>query len=72
METTQVQNKDYFFCYSKSLCDYLHYQMGLGIITVAKNVRNDKVFSLFEQSLALDQAIKKYYSLKAERSTLTK
>lgn len=60
MESIPVQNKDYFFCYSKSLCDYLHYQMGFGIITIAKNLKSDKVFSLFEQSLELDEAIKKY------------
>lgn len=60
MEAVAAQNKDYFFCYSKSLCDYLHYQKGLGIITVAKNLKSDRVFSLFEQSAELNEAIKNY------------
>jgi hypothetical protein len=60
METTN--NKQYFFCYSRELSNYLHYKHQFGIITVAINPQSKKTFSLFKQSPELAEAVKKYSS----------
>lgn len=58
-----MANKDYFFCYTKKVSDYLN-EKGLQFITVAKSVSNHKIFSLYEITPALQEALKEYKNLK--------
>lgn len=54
-----MTSKDFFYCYSKDLADYLK-QQGFSIITIAKNIKSDTIFSMFMKSKALDSAINDY------------
>lgn len=55
-----MKNQDgFFFCYSKRVSDFLRSE-GVYFITVAKDMKTDKIFSLFTITPELDEALKKY------------
>jgi len=61
-------NKGYFFCYNKTVSDFLD-KKGINFITVAKDPKTGKMFSLYEKSSALQRALDEY---KASKSVVTK
>lgn len=51
--------KNYFFCYNKKLSDFLTTK-GIQFITVAKEPKSGKLFSLYFIDTKLQQAIEEY------------
>lgn len=58
-------NKDYFFCYSQRLSNFLKVK-GIGYITIAKDMNTDRVFSLYPKSEELQLALDEYSSLNSK------
>ncbi len=54
-----MANKDYFFCYTKKVSDYLK-EKGFEHITVAQDPKTKKIFSLFKINEELQKALKAY------------
>ena len=52
----------YFFCYSPKLSNYL-WTNGFFCITKAKNLNSEKIFSLYENTPALQIALEEYKQL---------
>lgn len=52
---------NYFFCYNKKVSDYLQ-SKGLKLITVAKDLKTDKIFSLYEINDEFQKALDSYKS----------
>lgn len=52
-------NKNYFFCYNKRVSDFLKTK-GIYHITVAQDPKTKKIFSLFEITTDLQQALNEY------------
>lgn len=61
--TRKSNNRDYFFCYNKTVADFM-YTRGVHYITVAMDVKSQKVFSLFEVTSKFQAALEEYKSLK--------
>lgn len=59
MDNKQLTNKDFFFCYNRDIYFYL-IQNGLDFITIAKEPKNDKMFSLFYRSDKLESLLSEY------------
>lgn len=60
MAKSSTPNKNkYFFCYTKILSDYLK-EKGFFPITVALEPKTKQIFSLYEVSDELSQALKSY------------
>jgi len=53
--------KNYFFCYTKRVSDFLH-EKGFRFITVAKDPKTEKLFSLYEITPKLQVALAEYKS----------
>jgi len=51
----------YFYCYNKSVSDFL-VSNGLKFITVAREPKSNKLFSLYEQSPKLKELLVQYKS----------
>lgn len=58
-------NKNYFFCYSKKVSDFLSYK-GIRFITVAQDMKTQKPFSLYEISADLQKALDEYKTLNSK------
>jgi hypothetical protein len=58
-ELMQLQSTDFFYCYSKQVSDYLT-SLGINKITVAREPKSNRLFSLYYQSDELKQALTKY------------
>lgn len=52
-------NKEYFFCYSQRLSDFLK-NKNVGYITIAKDMNTDRIFSLYPKSIELKEALDEY------------
>lgn len=58
--TPNKPNKsNYFFCYNKTVSDFM-YSKGVHYITVAMDVRSQKIFSLFEVTPEFQSAMEEY------------
>lgn len=57
-----MTSKDFFFCYSKQLADYLK-QQGFSLITIGRNVNTNTIYSMFLKSESLNHAIDEYREL---------
>ena len=53
----------YFFCYNKRVSDYLQ-QNGLHYITVARDPKTNKLFSLYKQTPELSRLLTQYKNSK--------
>lgn len=62
-ETMHTYNEDYFYCYDRLLFDYLS-NAGFRFITKARNIKDNRVFSLFERTNDLDYHLSKWMELK--------
>jgi hypothetical protein len=49
----------YFFCYNKKVSDYLTMK-GVKPITIAKEMRENRIFSLYKQTPELQKALQEY------------
>lgn len=57
-----MKNKtNHFFCYNKNVSDFLN-EEGVKFITVARDLKTQKVFSLYEADSELQAALDKYKS----------
>lgn len=54
--------KKYFFCYTKKVSDFLH-EKGFRFITVAQDPKTKKLFSLYEITPQLQEALAEYKTL---------
>lgn len=57
--TKQLTSKDFYYCYNKSKKDYL-IKIGIRHITIAKSVKDDKVFWLYQKTDELLNALDEY------------
>ncbi|MCM3719172.1 DUF5659 domain-containing protein [Fictibacillus phosphorivorans] len=55
--------KDFFFVYNKKVSDFLK-ERGHEVITIAQDLKSKKVFSLFQITPELQQALTEYKALK--------
>lgn len=55
----KVDNKGFFFCYDKTMSDFLRRE-GISYITVAKDPKSEKLFSLYRSTSKLQVAIDKF------------
>ena len=61
-------NKGYFFCYNKTVSDFLNGK-GINFITVAKDPKTGKMFSLYKRSSELQRVLDEY---RESKSVVTK
>ena len=61
------KNQKYFFAYNKNVYKYLHDTKGIEYITIAQDPRTQRVFTLFENTEEVTQALKEYRELKNNR-----
>jgi hypothetical protein len=54
---------DYFFCYNSKLSQYIK-SKGIQPIVIARELKENKLFSLYSQTAELSQAIKEYKTTK--------
>jgi len=54
--------KNYFFCYNKKVSDFL-YTKNIRHITVAMDIKTNKIFSLFEITPEFQNAMTEYKKL---------
>lgn len=54
-----MEKDQYFFCYNKHISDYLT-ERGIKYITVAKEIKNNRLFSLYKQTKELSRALEEY------------
>jgi hypothetical protein len=52
--------KNYFFCYDKRLRDFLKYEKGIDYITEGRHLKTGMIFTLFERTEFLNQAIQEW------------
>ncbi|WP_226035642.1 hypothetical protein [Aquibacillus saliphilus] len=55
----EITNSDLFYCYNKRLSDHL-FECGLTPLTIAINPKSKNIFSLYQKTNELQQAIDKY------------
>lgn len=53
---------NYFFCYNKHLADYIR-SKGIQYITVARDLKSQKIFTLFYINEMLQQTLAEYKQL---------
>lgn len=58
-----MSQKNYFFCYNKKVSDHLK-DSGIEWITVAKDPKTNKIFSLYVINEDLQQALDEYKNLR--------
>lgn len=63
--TSQLTNKDFFFCYSPYLAKHIE-KGGIKPITVAINPQSSSYFTMFADSDELTQLIEEYKSKREE------
>jgi hypothetical protein len=56
-----MSNSKYFFCYNKTVSDFLK-SKGLELITVARDMKTNKIFSLYQIDENLQKALDEYNS----------
>jgi hypothetical protein len=56
-----MSSSKYFFCYNKTVSDFLK-SKGIEIITVARDMKTDKIFSLYQIDDKLQKALDEYKS----------
>lgn len=54
-------NKSYFFCYNKAVSDYLT-SHGIQLITIAREPKSNKLYSLYERTPKLNSLLDTYTS----------
>lgn len=54
-----MTKSNFFFCYNKRVSDFM-YSKGIHYITVAMDIKSQKVFSLFEITPEFQQAMNEY------------
>lgn len=50
-------NSNYFYCYDSKLAQYLRHEKKINYITIAKNPNTDRLFTLFQRTQVLSDAI---------------
>ncbi len=55
-----MDQSKFFFCYSKQLSNFLYDHSKLVPITIAKNPKSDKLFSLYPKNKRLKKALDDY------------
>lgn len=55
--------KEYYYCYSASVAHFLK-ERDIRCITIARSIKDNSVFSMFEQTEELSNALKEYGKLK--------
>lgn len=61
---SQMNNKQFFFCYSSQLFKYLTEENSFDYITIAREPKNNKMFSLFFRTNKLNQKLIEYSAWK--------
>lgn len=61
-----MNNSKYFFAYNKNVYKYLHDVKGIEYITIAQDPRTQKVFTLFENTEEVTNALREYRKLKSQ------
>lgn len=56
------KKNSHFFCYNKNVSDFLN-EEGVKFITVARDLKTKKIFSLYEINSELQAALDKYRAL---------
>lgn len=59
MKNNQITDKDLFFCYTKKLSIYLK-NRGFSYIFKAKSIKDDSVFTLYQMTPDLQQAVEQF------------
>lgn len=59
----QLTNKDFFFCYNRDVYYYLT-NNGVEFITIAREPKENKMFSLFHRSEKVERLLENYYQEK--------
>ncbi|MFD2118149.1 DUF5659 domain-containing protein [Paenibacillus yanchengensis] len=59
----RLHDTDYFYCYDMKLFDYLS-NIGFRFITKARNINDNRIFSLFERTNELEMYLDKWMELK--------
>lgn len=59
----QLTNKDFFFCYNRDVYYYLT-NNGVEFITIAREPKDNKMFSLFYRSEKVERLLENYYQEK--------
>ena len=54
------KNSKYFFAYNKNVFKFLHDTKGIEYITIAQDPRTKKMFTLFENTEEVTEALKEY------------
>lgn len=57
-----MNKEDFFYCYNKNLSNFLRFK-GFRYIHMAKEIKTGNIFSLYQRTEELSQAIKEYQSL---------
>lgn len=57
-----MSSKDFFYCYNKNLAKYL-YEKGFRYIHKAKEIKTNNIFSCYEITPELSNALKEYSNL---------
>ncbi|MDE8562752.1 hypothetical protein PNH38_02505 [Anoxybacillus rupiensis] len=52
--------KNYFFCYDKRLRDFLRYEKNIDYITEGRHLKTGMIFTLFERTEFLNQALQEW------------
>jgi len=55
-----MDNKQFLFCYNSSLFRYLTEENNFNYITIAREPKNNKMFSLFYRSDSLNRKLAEY------------
>jgi len=55
----QLSNKDFFFCYNRDIYFYLT-ENNIDFITIAREPKNNRMFSLFYRSDKVEELLKNY------------
>lgn len=55
-----LTNRDFFFCYDRSLYVYLHSMLGIPTITTARHMATNIQFWMFEQCDEVSEGIEAY------------
>ncbi|GEM_PF-3329177 len=56
----KLTGSDFFFCYNKQMAEYIMKQFNIAPITIARNVKTNLIYSLFERCGELQVAIDSY------------
>jgi hypothetical protein len=56
---TKIDNKNLFYCYTRKLSSYLCSE-GIEYILKARSIKDDSIFTLYQKSDELQQALDKF------------